>query len=167
MSPGVSKVVFLQGGGRVKSEPPGTREGWEAPRHDQNAPHGRIRLASPPAANLGESPIKPRKTSAKQISYVRQIARGGWPYRVFEGLDFQERGALDIRNHHYTSSEGGYCSAGNIRSARSPVLRNRFLFLHDYTQCRNQTFLKSRWIFGTHHCLPSDNHRSPPPLRGP
>ena len=59
----------------------------KAPRHDRNTPHSRIQGVPPAATNLGKFPIKPRETSAKQISDVRQIARGGWPTRG--GGDFQ------------------------------------------------------------------------------
>ena len=55
-----------------------------APRHDRNAPHGRIQGAPPPATILGKSPKKkPGETSANLKSVLREIARGGEPVSVF------------------------------------------------------------------------------------
>ena len=59
----------------------------EAPRHEQIAPHGRIRLAPPPATILGKSPIKLSETPPNPISVLREMpswrgasrALGPWP----------------------------------------------------------------------------------------
>jgi len=88
-----------------------------APRHDRNAPHSRIQGVPPPAAILGKSPIKPRETSAKQISDVRQIARGGWPTSSSSDL-----------NHLW------------IMNAIKPGISRRFLKV----QTMNQTIMEKR-----------------------
>ena len=51
----------------------------KAPRHGRIAPNVAIRLCRLPAASLGKSPIKWRKTNLRLKDTVRGVARGGEP----------------------------------------------------------------------------------------